>query len=80
MKYLLEKKKFKCCGATNFLDWTSSKYVQDSKMRAALAGKNNSYNRASESCCKTPSNLCAKRDHPSNINHNVNYHAIYIYI
>jgi hypothetical protein len=42
-------------------------------MKAVLAGKNNSYNRASESCCKTPSNLCAKRDHPSNINHNVNF-------
>ena len=45
------------------MDWQNSKFVQQSK---SLNDK--SYNKVAESCCKTPSNLCAIRDHPSNIN------------
>jgi CD151 antigen len=57
--------KFKCCGASNFLDYRKSKYVRNN----TIVG----FNLVAESCCKTPAKLCAKRDHPSNINYNVSF-------
>ena len=58
--------KLKCCGAINFNDWKQSQFVRaasnTSGSRPAV------YNKVAESCCKSPSTLCAKRDHPSNIN------------
>ena len=60
--------KFKCCGAIDYQDWKLSKYVNDSAQNEETLKK---YNRVAESCCKTPSKLCAARDHPSNINYRV---------
>ncbi|CAF0702809.1 unnamed protein product [Brachionus calyciflorus] len=60
--------KFKCCGANDFRDWFDSKYVQANNI-TEFQLENTRYNLVSESCCKTPSNLCAKRIHPSNIYH-----------
>ncbi|XP_070557956.1 CD151 antigen-like [Ptychodera flava] len=49
---------FNCCGAHLYHDWGWSNWQ--------LQGL--SYNRSTpDSCCKTESNFCAVRDHPSNI-------------
>lgn len=54
--------KFKCCGAVDFSDWSSSSYILSQKI-----SPDTPYNKVAESCCKSPSTLCAVRDHPSNI-------------
>lgn len=61
----------KCCGATDFLDWKSSKYILSQNNTSHIANEPNSkkYNQVAESCCKSPSHLCARRTHPSNINY-----------
>ncbi|XP_030646491.1 CD151 antigen [Chanos chanos] len=46
-----------CCGSNSSADWTHSLW------RETLAGDR----LVPDSCCKTPSDLCGKRDHPSNI-------------
>ena len=70
----------KCCGASNFLDWRNSKYVKAQNISASAevavvrGGSSSSsryFNLVAESCCKTPSYLCGKRIHPSNINYDV---------
>ncbi|XP_057692921.1 CD151 antigen isoform X2 [Corythoichthys intestinalis] len=48
---------FQCCGSNSSLDWKDSIWIrvaQDSRL-------------VPDSCCKTPSNLCGLRDHPSNV-------------
>lgn len=50
---------FRCCGAQSFEDWRHSKWIKMSEDPL----------KTPDSCCKSPSNLCAERDHPSNINY-----------
>lgn len=47
----------KCCGSNNYSDWRDGVWIK------ALAGERV----VPDSCCKTPSYLCGRRDHPSNI-------------
>lgn len=51
------QQEFKCCGSQNFSDWTESTWIQRAKNEQLVP----------DSCCKTPSELCGRRDHPSNI-------------
>ncbi|XP_032220670.1 CD151 antigen isoform X2 [Nematostella vectensis] len=46
---------FKCCGEDNWSTWNTTAWKQSSN------------NSVPDSCCKTPSFGCGKRDHPSNI-------------
>jgi hypothetical protein len=55
---------FKCCGALRFEDWLVSEWHKDEEVL-----KNGSV--VPDSCCKTPTFLCGKRDHPSNIQYTV---------
>ena len=57
---------FKCCGAQSFEDWKYSKWL-----------KGNDTRKTPDSCCKSPSEECAKRDHPSNIDYVVSYAFYY---
>nr|XP_023027314.1 CD151 antigen-like isoform X2 [Leptinotarsa decemlineata] len=48
-----------CCGAVNYLDWERrSPWIQNETVT----------NKVPDSCCKTITLGCGKRDHPSNIN------------
>jgi hypothetical protein len=68
----LKLKKLKCCGASNFLDWKDSNYVRNANKTSTDSLKTDiHFNLVAESCCKTPSKLCGKRTHPSNINYYV---------
>ncbi|XP_048011615.1 tetraspanin-11 isoform X1 [Megalobrama amblycephala] len=49
---------FKCCGSNNSLDWTHSVYIMSKAAESRLVP---------DSCCKTITPQCGKRDHPSNI-------------
>lgn len=49
------QQEFKCCGSHNYSDWTDSGWIQENERFVP------------DSCCKTPSDLCGRRDHPSNI-------------
>nr|XP_046251393.1 CD151 antigen isoform X3 [Scatophagus argus] len=49
------QQEFKCCGSHNFSDWTDSEWIRVNERLVP------------DSCCKTPSDLCGRRDHPSNI-------------
>ncbi|XP_014774647.1 CD151 antigen isoform X2 [Octopus bimaculoides] len=51
---------FHCCGAGYYKDWRASRWLRLDK---------NTENKTPDSCCRTPSDGCAKRDHPSNIYH-----------
>ncbi len=51
----LASSQFKCCGSHNSSDWTDSVWIQVNQRLVP------------DSCCKTPSELCGRRDHPSNI-------------
>ncbi|PBC34268.1 Tetraspanin-11 [Apis cerana cerana] len=55
---------FKCCGALRFEDWVVSEWHKDENVL-----KNGSL--VPDSCCKTPTLLCGRRDHPSNIHYTV---------
>ena len=48
---------FKCCGSNNFSDWRDSVWIGAPDNRQLVP----------DSCCKTPTDLCGRRDHPSNI-------------
>ena len=61
---------FKCCGGSDFTDWTASNYILAQQASASSRSLPNLYNKVAESCCKSPSANCAIRDHPSNINTN----------
>ncbi|KAJ8247457.1 hypothetical protein GJAV_G00246660 [Gymnothorax javanicus] len=52
------QQEFKCCGSNSSADWIDSKWA-----RSALAGRRV----VPDSCCKTPTERCGERDHPSNI-------------
>lgn len=49
---------FKCCGSNNSHDWTLSAYISSKQAEGRLVP---------DSCCKTITPFCGKRDHPSNI-------------
>lgn len=48
---------FMCCGSTNYSDWADSTWIKDEHNKRLVP----------DTCCKTPSDLCGLRDHPSNI-------------
>lgn len=49
---------FKCCGSNNSYDWMKSVYISSSPAEDRVVP---------DSCCKTITPYCGKRDHPSNI-------------
>ncbi|XP_074553853.1 tetraspanin-11 isoform X2 [Halichoeres trimaculatus] len=49
---------FKCCGSNNSNDWMMSVYISSKPAEGRLVP---------DSCCKTITTVCGKRDHPSNI-------------
>ncbi|XP_076375740.1 CD151 antigen isoform X1 [Megalopta genalis] len=53
---------FKCCGALRFEDWLMSEWRKDENVLKDLR-------LVPDSCCKTPTHLCGRRDHPSNIHY-----------
>nr|XP_022913448.1 CD151 antigen-like isoform X1 [Onthophagus taurus]XP_022913452.1 CD151 antigen-like isoform X1 [Onthophagus taurus] len=52
------QKEFKCCGAMDFEDWQRSKWKTENS---------SVINKVPDSCCKTLTEHCGIRDHPSNI-------------
>ncbi|XP_054632957.1 CD151 antigen isoform X5 [Dunckerocampus dactyliophorus] len=48
---------FQCCGSNSSSDWRDSVWIQAAQDKQLVP----------DSCCKTPSSLCGRRDHPSNI-------------
>lgn len=46
---------FKCCGSHNYTDWIGNVWLQLKEQPVP------------DSCCKTPTVGCGRRDHPSNI-------------
>jgi CD151 antigen len=55
------QEKFHCCGAVSFTDWQHSRWLQTHETD----------NKVPDSCCKTVTERCGTRDHPSNINYTV---------
>ncbi|XP_028306707.1 CD151 antigen [Gouania willdenowi] len=51
------QQEFKCCGSQNFSDWKNNLWIKTPKNQLLVP----------DSCCKTPSELCGRSDHPSNI-------------
>ncbi|XP_056622888.1 CD151 antigen, like [Triplophysa dalaica] len=53
------QQEFKCCGSNSSSDWVESVWIrsENSEMRDSVP----------DSCCKSPSELCGHRNHPSNI-------------
>ncbi|XP_034391261.1 CD151 antigen [Cyclopterus lumpus] len=51
------QQEFKCCGSHNSSDWGDCVWIQSAENKRLVP----------DSCCKSPSNLCGRRDHPSNI-------------
>ncbi|GAA6077063.1 tetraspanin-11 isoform X1, partial [Tachysurus ichikawai] len=49
---------FKCCGSNNSFDWRNSVYIQSPESENRVVP---------DSCCKTVTHVCGRRDHPSNI-------------
>ncbi|KAL6106663.1 uncharacterized protein ACO6RY_10477 [Pungitius sinensis] len=51
------QQEFQCCGSHNSSDWSNSVWIQSAGNERLVP----------DSCCKSPSDLCGLRDHPSNI-------------
>ncbi|XP_071752617.1 CD151 antigen [Centroberyx gerrardi] len=51
------QQEFKCCGSKNSSDWSASVWIQAVENKRLVP----------DSCCKTPTDYCGQRDHPSNI-------------
>lgn len=49
---------FKCCGSNNSHDWTQSVFIASTQAEGRVVP---------DSCCKTITPHCGRRDHPSNI-------------
>lgn len=49
---------FQCCGSNSSTDWQQSAYILSSESGARVVP---------DSCCKTVTFECGRRDHPSNI-------------
>ncbi|KAM8938981.1 CD151 antigen isoform 2-T2 [Pelodytes ibericus] len=52
------QQEFKCCGSNNSKDWEDSIWIKSPESEKRLVP---------DSCCKTVTNSCGVRDHPSNI-------------
>ncbi|XP_036391059.1 CD151 antigen isoform X1 [Megalops cyprinoides] len=52
------QQEFKCCGSNSSSDWAESKWLKSAESDQRVVP---------DSCCKTPTPLCGRRDHPSNI-------------
>ncbi|XP_012672711.1 CD151 antigen-like [Clupea harengus] len=52
------QQEFKCCGSNSSTDWSDSVWIRSSEAGGRLVP---------DSCCKTPTEDCGHRDHPSNI-------------
>ncbi|KAJ8249168.1 hypothetical protein GJAV_G00231900 [Gymnothorax javanicus] len=52
------QQEFKCCGSNSSSDWLESKWVRSAGAMSRLVP---------DSCCKSPSEGCGRRTHPSNI-------------
>ncbi|XP_061888681.1 CD151 antigen-like [Entelurus aequoreus] len=52
------QQEFKCCGSNNSSDWEQSVWIRSSNGDGRVVP---------DSCCKTPSELCGRGGHPSNI-------------
>ncbi|XP_037624704.1 CD151 antigen isoform X2 [Sebastes umbrosus] len=51
------QQEFKCCGSHNSSDWSDCVWIQAAENERLVP----------DSCCKSPGDLCGRRDHPSNI-------------
>ena len=61
---------FSCCGAGKFEDWRASEWrKQNPNMNLTTP----------DSCCRTPSEYCAVRSHPSNIYYDVSITFNFLY-
>lgn len=49
---------FKCCGSNSSADWAKSVWIRSREGNSRVVP---------DSCCKTRTKLCGRRDHPSNI-------------
>ena len=54
----LSRRQFKCCGSNSSSDWAESLWVHSAEAQGRLVP---------DSCCKTETEGCGHRDHPSNI-------------
>uniref|UniRef100_A0A3B3Q3F5 Tetraspanin n=2 Tax=Paramormyrops kingsleyae TaxID=1676925 RepID=A0A3B3Q3F5_9TELE len=52
------QQEFKCCGSNSSADWKESTWILSSQSEGRIVP---------DSCCKTITNHCGQRDHPSNI-------------
>ncbi|XP_069037708.1 CD151 antigen [Lepisosteus oculatus] len=52
------QQEFKCCGSNRSSDWQDSRWIRSSDSEGRVVP---------DSCCKTVTPLCGKRNHPSNI-------------
>ncbi|CAJ1049253.1 CD151 antigen-like isoform X1 [Xyrichtys novacula] len=52
------QQEFKCCGSNSSSDWADSLWIRSRGADGRIVP---------DSCCKTPTDLCGRRDHPSNI-------------
>ncbi|XP_051778023.1 CD151 antigen-like [Erpetoichthys calabaricus] len=52
------QQEFKCCGSNNSMDWKDSRWLEQPGFEG---------HKVPDSCCKTVTEACGKRDHPSNI-------------
>ncbi|KAA8595756.1 hypothetical protein FQN60_011047 [Etheostoma spectabile] len=52
------QQEFKCCGSNSSSDWEASVWIRSIYAKGR---------KVPDSCCKTPTELCGLRDHPSNI-------------
>ncbi|KAL2088949.1 hypothetical protein ACEWY4_015848 [Coilia grayii] len=52
------QQEFKCCGSNSSSDWSESQWILTQKANGRVVP---------DSCCKTPTENCGRRDHPSNI-------------
>ncbi|XP_074853958.1 CD151 antigen [Carettochelys insculpta] len=52
------QQEFKCCGSSNATDWSESIWIKSADAE---------HRKFPDSCCKTITEGCGKRDHPSNI-------------
>ncbi|MBN3317035.1 CD151 protein, partial [Atractosteus spatula] len=52
------QQEFKCCGSNRSSDWQDSRWIRSSDSEGRMVP---------DSCCKTITPLCGKRNHPSNI-------------
>ncbi|XP_034016164.1 CD151 antigen-like isoform X2 [Thalassophryne amazonica] len=52
------QQEFKCCGSNRSSDWAESVWIRSREAGGRMVP---------DSCCKTPTDHCGRRDHPSNI-------------